>query len=238
MSVVLYWLLLDGKPASASDPALWLFGIVMLIGAVIGNMRNVALSTTVTLLVPSGERDKANGMVGAVNGIGFIVTSVISGVSIGMIGMGWTLVIAAVLMLLATLHMWRLDIPEKEIAHDPELANKLIDIRGGWKAIVAVPGLLGLVFFAVFNNLIGGCTRVCDGTNYCFYTACPGVCSHEINDYRQDDYCVWVYVACYNSGNYSQRKVGMYGKKGKAGGDANKEPAAVLWCWRNRNKST
>lgn len=156
MSVVLYWLLLDGKPASASDPALWLFGIVMLIGAVIGNMRNVALSTTVTLLVPSGERDKANDMVGAVNGIGFIVTSVISGVSIGMIGMGWTLVIAAVLMLLATLHMWRLDIPEKEIAHDPELTNKLIDIQGGWRAIAAVPGLLGLVIFAVFNNLIGG----------------------------------------------------------------------------------
>ncbi|MDO4684158.1 MAG: MFS transporter [Candidatus Saccharibacteria bacterium] len=153
VSMVTYWLLLEGKPASASDPTLWLFGIVMLIGAVIGNMRNVALSTTVTLLVSSGERDKANGMVGAVNGIGFIVTSVISGVSIGM---GWTLVIAAVLMLLATLHMWRLDIPEKEIAHDPELTNKLIDIQGVWRAIAAVPGLLGLVIFAVFNNLIGG----------------------------------------------------------------------------------
>lgn len=151
-----YWLGLRGESASASDPVLWLFGVLILIGAVIGNMRNVALSTTVTLMVPAAEHDKANGLVGAVNGIGFIVTSVVSGLSIGLLGMGWTLVIATVLMLLATLHMWWLDIPEKEIAHDPELANKLIDIKGGWAAIMAVPGLLGLVIFTVFNNLIGG----------------------------------------------------------------------------------
>lgn len=153
---LVYWLGLRGESASASDSVLWLFGVLILIGAVIGNMRNVALSTTVTLMVPAGERDKANGLVGAVNGIGFIVTSVVSGLSIGLLGMGWTLVIATVLMLLATLHMWWLDIPEKEIAHDPELANKLIDVKGGWATIMAVPGLLGLVIFAVFNNLIGG----------------------------------------------------------------------------------
>lgn len=153
---VVYWLGLRGQAVSASDPILWLFGVIILIGAVIGNMRNVALSTTVTLLVPAGERDKANGLVGAVNGVGFIVTSVVSGLSIGVIGMGWTLAIAAGLMLLATLHMWQLDIPEKEIAHDPELASKLVDVKGGWTAIMAVPGLVGLVFFSVFNNLIGG----------------------------------------------------------------------------------
>ncbi|MDO4781313.1 MAG: MFS transporter [Candidatus Saccharibacteria bacterium] len=151
-----YWLGLRGEALSASDPVLWLFGVIILIGAVIGNMRNIALSTTVTLLVPEPQRDKANGLVGAVNGIGFIVTSVISGLSVGLLGMGWTLAIAIALMLLATLHMCRLDIPEKEIAHDPELANKLIDVKGGWAAITAVPGLVGLVIFAVFNNLIGG----------------------------------------------------------------------------------
>lgn len=156
VSMVVYWLLLDGRSVSVNDPVLWLFGVIVLIGAVVGNMRNVALSTTVTLLVSPDRRDKVNGMVGAVNGVGFIVTSVASGLSIGLIGMGWTLVVAAVLMALATLHMWRLDIPEKEIAHDPELASKLVDIKGSWAAIMAVPGLAGLVFFAVFNNLVGG----------------------------------------------------------------------------------
>lgn len=155
-----YWLGLQGQAVSASDPVLWLFGVIILIGAVIGNMRNVALSTTVTLLVPVAKRDKSNGLVGAVNGVGFIVTSVVSGLSIGLIGMGWTLAIAAGLMLLATLHMWRLDIPEKEIAHDPELANKLVDVKGGWLAILAVPGLVGLVIFSFLNNLVDGLVQV------------------------------------------------------------------------------
>lgn len=153
---VVYWLALSGETVSSADPMLWLFGLMVLVGAVLGNMRSVALGTVVTIMVPEGERDKANGLVGAVNGVGFIVTSVISGLSVGLIGMGWTLAIAVVFMLIATLHMQMLEIPEKEIAHDPELANKLVDVRGGWLAIVAVPGLTGLVFFSVLNNLIGG----------------------------------------------------------------------------------
>lgn len=153
---VVYGLFLRGEGASATDPMLWLFGAIVLAGTVIGNMRNIAMSTVVTLLVPSENRAKANGLVGTVGGVGFIVTSVISGLSIGVIGMGWTLVVATVLMIVAALHMALIQIPEKEIAHDPELAGKTIDIKGGWVAILAVPGLVGLVFFAVFNNLIGG----------------------------------------------------------------------------------
>lgn len=153
---VVYLAWLRGEQFSVYDPMLWAFGVVMLLGAVIGNMRNIAMSTTVTLLVPSDHRDKANGLVGAISGVGFIVTSVMSGLSIGLLGMGWTLAIATVLMLAATVHMALVKIPEKTIAHDPELVNKTIDIKGGWAAILVVPGLVGLVFFSVFNNLIGG----------------------------------------------------------------------------------
>ena len=151
-----YVLALNGEQFSVADPMLWVYGLVILLGAVIGNMRNIAMSTTVTLLVPSERRDKANGLVGAISGVGFIVTSVMSGLSIGMLGMGWTLAIATVLMIAATIHMFFVAIPEKTIAHDPELAKKKVDIKGGWLAIMAVPGLVGLVFFSVFNNLIGG----------------------------------------------------------------------------------
>ncbi len=153
---VVYGLFLRGEGASAADPMLWLFGVIVLAGTVVGNMRNIAMSTIVTLLVPSENRAKANGLVGTVGGVGFIVTTVFSGLSIGMIGMGWTLAVATILMIVAALHMALIKIPEKEIAHDPELAGKAIDIKGGWAAILAVPGLVGLVFFAVLNNLIGG----------------------------------------------------------------------------------
>lgn len=135
----------------------WLFGGVILIGGVIENMRNIALSTTVTILVPKEGRDKANGMVGTVQGVAFMVTSVFSGLSIGFLGMGWTLGIATALTGIALLHLWLfVKIPEEEIVHDPELEGKKVDLKGSIAAIKAVPGLLWLILFTTFNNLVSG----------------------------------------------------------------------------------
>ncbi|MGB4762059.1 MAG: MFS transporter [Candidatus Saccharimonas sp.] len=135
----------------------WLFAGTILVGAVVENMRNIALSTTVTLLVPAEGRDKANGMVGTVQGVAFMVTSVFSGLSIGLLGMGWTLVIAVVLTAIALVHLWfMVQIPESEIYHDPELKGKKIDLSGSIAAIRAVPGLVWLIVFTTFNNLVGG----------------------------------------------------------------------------------
>ena len=134
----------------------WLFAGTVLIGGVIENMRNIALSTTVTILVPKEGRDKANGLVGTVQGVAFMVTSVFSGLSIGLLGMGWTLAIATVLTGVAMLHLFFVQIPEEKIVHDPELEGKKVDIKGSLAAIKAVPGLAWLIFFTTFNNLVGG----------------------------------------------------------------------------------
>jgi DHA3 family multidrug efflux protein-like MFS transporter len=134
----------------------WLFTGVILFGGVIENMRNIALSTTVTLLVPEENHDKANGMVGTVQGLAFIVTSIFSGLSIGLLGMGWTLAIAIFFTAVALIHLGFIQIPEKGIAHDPALAEKKVDLKGSIAAIRAVPGLFALIFFSTFNNLIGG----------------------------------------------------------------------------------
>lgn len=139
-----------------TGPVFWLFAGVILIGAVIENMRNIALSTTVTLLVPKDERDKANGMVGTVQGVAFMVTSVFSGLSVGMLGMGWTMAIAVTFTAIAALHILFVKIPEEKIVHDPELDSKKIDLKGSMSAIRAVPGLAWLIIFTTFNNLVGG----------------------------------------------------------------------------------
>jgi len=151
----LYWALLSGQ-AAITNPIFWVFAAIILIGAVVENMRNIALSTVVTLLVEKDKRANANGLVGTVQGIGFIVTSVFSGLSIGLLGMGWTLGIAIALTALAAVHMFFVKIPEEGIAHDPELANKKVDIKGSIATIQAVPGLFALLIFSTFNNLIGG----------------------------------------------------------------------------------
>lgn len=152
----LYLLFPESTLLAINGPMFWLFAGIILLGGVVENMRNIALSTTVTLLVPKDKRPNANGLVGTVQGIGFIVTSVFSGLSIGLLGMGWTLMIAIALTGVAIVHLLFVKIPEKGVLHDPELQNKKVDIRGSIAAIIAVPGLFALLIFSTFNNLIGG----------------------------------------------------------------------------------
>lgn len=136
-------------------PIFWLFIGTILLGAIVENIRNITLSTCVTLLVPKDRRDKANGLVGAVTGLAFSVTSIFSGLAIGQLGMGWTILIAVILTAVAVAHLYFIDIPEDRTLHDPELTKK-VDFRGSIAAIMVVPGLMGLIFFTTFNNLIGG----------------------------------------------------------------------------------
>src|SRR4051794_29626130 len=77
-----------------TSPVLWGFVLLLMSGVIVGNIRGIAMSTLVTLLVPEPERDRANGMVGTVTGVAFLVTSVISGLLIGMAGMLSVLLLA------------------------------------------------------------------------------------------------------------------------------------------------
>lgn len=154
---LVFLILPEENIANLASPAFWLFAGVILVGSVVENMRNIALSTTVTILVPKEKHANANGLVGTVAGVGFLVTSVFSGLAIGFLGMGWTLAIAITFTAIALIHLLVfVDIPEEEIAHDPELGNKKIDIKGSIAAIKSVPGLMALIFFSIFNNFIGG----------------------------------------------------------------------------------
>ena len=121
----------------------------------IEQLRNIALSTTVTLLIEEDKRANANGLVGTVQGIAFLVTSVFSGLSIGFLGMGWTLVIAIVFMGVSFVHLLFIRIPEAEPVPDPNSSGAL-DFRGSVQAIRLAPGLFALIIFSTFNNLIGG----------------------------------------------------------------------------------
>jgi MFS transporter, DHA3 family, multidrug efflux protein len=151
----------------ASSVRLWIFIILTLVGAIFGNLRGIALSTLVTILVPEDERDKANGLVGTANGVAFLGASIFSGLAIGYLGMFWVLIIAIVMSVLVILHLATLTIPDlqKKIRHshdgEPEHEHDQpphegVDVRGTIRAIRLVPGLFGLIFFHTFNNFLGG----------------------------------------------------------------------------------
>jgi DHA3 family multidrug efflux protein-like MFS transporter len=148
----------SAPPQIFTDPAsplLWLFIILALVGAIVGNLRSIALSTLVTILIPEETRDKANGLVGAANGVAFLAASVLSGMVVGFLGIFWVFAFAIGLNVLAILHLWTLRISEHE-GTSAEAHSDTVDIRGTIRAIQLVPGLFGLIFFHTFNNFLGG----------------------------------------------------------------------------------
>ncbi|MDQ0755064.1 MFS transporter [Arthrobacter sp. B3I4] len=136
-------------------PWFWAFMLIILLGAVVENMRNIALAATVTILIEPDRRANANGLVGMVQGLMFIVTSVFSGVSVGVLGMGWTIVVALALTALAFAHVLTLRVPEEVRAATTD-AQGGFDLRGSLAAVAAVAGLFALIVFSTFNNFIGG----------------------------------------------------------------------------------
>lgn len=138
------------------NPAFWAMVAFTLVGSVAGNMRGIALSTCVTLLVPEDERDRANGMVGTVTGISFAITSVFSGLVVGQLGAGWAFYISTALAVATLAHLHTIHIEEPEPAPAADGAAKHLDVRAAVTAIRAVPGLQMLIALAAFNNLLGG----------------------------------------------------------------------------------
>ncbi|MFS2279848.1 MFS transporter [Microbacterium sp. OR21] len=138
-----------------TGPWFWAFALIILVGGVVEQLRSIALSTTVTLLILEEKHANANGLVGTVQGIAFLITSVFSGLSIGFLGMGWTLVISIVAMGLTFAHLLVIRIPEEQPQPDLD-APSALDFHGSLKAIRAAPGLFALIIFSTFNNLIGG----------------------------------------------------------------------------------
>ncbi|KAA9090051.1 MFS transporter [Microbacterium radiodurans] len=137
-------------------PWFWAFAGLILVGGVVENLRNIALSTTVTLLVPGDRRDRANGLVGTVQGVAFMVTSVFSGLSVGLLGMGWTVIIAVVATAIALAHLVFVSIPEPRLVRAGDAAMPSFTFRGVLTTIRRVPGLLALIVFTTINNLVGG----------------------------------------------------------------------------------
>ena len=154
-SLALSVLVPEERFADVGSIALWLLILAAMFGVIAGNVRNIALPTLVTLLVPEDRRDKANGLVGMATGVGFLTTSAISGLLVAWGGMVAALAFALVFTLLAMLHLAVVQLDEPAPA-DATHARKRIDLAGTMRVVAGVSGLFALILFASFNNFLGG----------------------------------------------------------------------------------
>ncbi|MGZ9099081.1 MAG: MFS transporter, partial [Brevundimonas sp.] len=150
----------EGALAEVAGPWLWGFIGLAMAGVIAGNVRAIALPTLVTALIPEDRRDRANGLVGMVSGIGFLTTSVISGLLVAWSGMTGALVFALALTAAAFAHLRGVTVDEPDPAALRRAAGDSgpgrVDVRGTMRVIGAVPGLFALILFATFNNFLGG----------------------------------------------------------------------------------
>lgn len=170
-SLAIYLVCLAGyllTPAEAfRDPAslrLWAFVVLLMLGVIAGNLRTIALPTLVTLLVPEGLRDRANGLVGTTSGVSFLVTSVISGLLVAAGGMRYALLLAVAVLAGSLVHLAYVHVPERRVVTTAAAQGEPVgpadpggvDVRGTLRLIRGVPGLVALIAFSCFNNFLGG----------------------------------------------------------------------------------
>ncbi|KKB77447.1 multidrug transporter [Devosia soli] len=158
IGVVMVLLEPEGAFTNPYGPYLWIFILIVMLGVIAGNIRSIALPTLVTMLIAEDNRDKANGLVGMVTGIGFLTTSVISGFLVAYTGMLGVQIMALSATVLAFLHLLWVKLDEGRAVEDPEqpMEPKRVDLAGTIRVVAAVPGLFALIFFATFNNFLGG----------------------------------------------------------------------------------
>jgi DHA3 family multidrug efflux protein-like MFS transporter len=154
-SLALYESTPEHRFADVGGISLWLLILIIMVGVIAGNIRAIALPTLVTALVPEEGRDKANGLVGMTTGIGFLTTSAISGFLLAWGGMRATLILAMALTLLALVHLLFVPCREPRTGEHSE-APRRVDLAGTIRVVGSVPGLFALIFFAAFNNFLGG----------------------------------------------------------------------------------
>lgn len=156
VSLTAYMLVPEGALARQDEAMLWGFILLVMLAVICGNIRMIALPTLVTALIEEDKRDKANGLVGMVTGIGFLLTSGISGFLVAWDGIRGTLVLAIGLSAMAFLHLLTVRIDDPEPSSAAPGGRKEVDLKGTIDVVRAVSGLFALIAFSTFNNFLGG----------------------------------------------------------------------------------
>lgn len=80
--------------------------------------------------------------------------SVASGLVIGQLGMGWAIGITVAILTIGLIHVVTLKFPKEKIEDQPHDTPRKVDLKGTYKVVIGIHGLMGLIFFSMFNNFL------------------------------------------------------------------------------------
>lgn len=146
-----------GTFADPASPYLWVLVVMLMLGSIIGNIRAISLTTLVSIMFTDEERPKVNGLVGTVQGVTFMSTSILSGLSIAYLGMQYSIFAAVLVTMVVVVHLATLRFGVKDIVYAKQKEGVgAVDIKGTLALLRETPGIIALILFTSFNNFLGG----------------------------------------------------------------------------------
>ena len=157
LATLVYYLFLSSRAIDIQSAQVWLVIGLIIIGAIFGNIRNIVLPTTVSMLFVDKDRPKANGLVGIATGLAFIFSSIISGLIIGFFGLVIVLWIGMIFTGLVIIHALTIQLSQPKVELEEQHAHfSLVGVSKTIELIQQTPGLMAMIFFSTFNNFVGG----------------------------------------------------------------------------------
>ncbi len=140
----------------------WHIYVLMALSSSFSAFQWPAYTAATTLLVPKKQLGRSSGMVQVSEAVAQILSPVIAGVLMGVIGIHGVILVdvATFLVALGTLLAVRVPRPPATVEGKAARGSLLHEASFGWTYIRARPGLLGLLFFFAATNFASGIVGV------------------------------------------------------------------------------
>jgi DHA3 family macrolide efflux protein-like MFS transporter len=137
---------------------IWPIYIIVAVSGLFRALQFPAFGAATTLLVPKEQYGRAAGLTQLAGGIGQIISPVLAGILIGLIGITGIFLIDVLTFLFSIGTLLIISIPRPEVSAAGRVARGTLlhEVAFGWHYIVARPGLLGLLLFFASSNFLMG----------------------------------------------------------------------------------
>lgn len=114
-----------------------------------------AFNASITMLVPKEQLTRANGMVQSGVSLEGLISPLLAGLLVGIIGVDGLILIDFLTFFAAVGALLLIDIPQPQITEEKRAQKIIQDIREGWHFLSTRPGLLAVaVYMAIINILL------------------------------------------------------------------------------------
>lgn len=141
---------------ASGNIALWQIYIATLVQAFFGMFQGPAFMSSMTLLVPEQQRDRANALMGISGPLAGLIAPVIAGLLYVVVGVAGIMLIDLVTFLISAGVLMLVKIPQPERSREGQQASGSMwkELRGSFRFLWARPQYLRLILFFTFLNLV------------------------------------------------------------------------------------